>query len=241
MIRVTGLLSVLFLLGSCSGMPVKPIYPSGFLSNYTGFKENPKVNNAYYRKSDSFSIENFNDYTQLALAPVEVILAPGETLQISDRQSQKALTDYFSQQIEQKIAGRYQLVPVGTPNSLLIRIALTDIREQEIGMQLRDLIPTPVSVARTVAEKAYELSLAKKAVIAAASLEAEAVDTNTGESLVAVIVQRDSGQVYVDDKENNIDAVKQVIDVWVDRLTVALRTGVYQVDNEDDGLGLNIL
>lgn len=218
-------------------MPSKPLYQSGFLEDYSGFEANPYVDDGYYRKSANFKLQDFEGYNKLALAPVEILLAPGQSLQISDPQRQRALTDYFSEQIQRQVQGRYQMVPVGTADALLVRIALTDIREKEVGVKLRDFIPSPVSVARTVAEKAYELSMAKKAVVAAAALEAEVIDSNSGEALVAVIVQRDSGEVYVDDEADNIDAVKSVIDVWVERMAQTLRSGIYQPEDE----GLNLL
>ena len=46
-----------------------------------------------------------------------------------------------------------EFVAPNTPNSLTIDIAFTNIQEEEIGLNLRDLIP--IRIARTVTENTY--------------------------------------------------------------------------------------
>ena len=52
--------------------------------------------------------------------------------QIKDIKKQQALTNYFEQQIKSKISDSYQFVPPGTKNSLLIRLAFTNMEEKTI-------------------------------------------------------------------------------------------------------------
>ena len=77
-------------------------------------------------------------------------------------------------------------------------------------------------MAKMAGEQVYLMATAQKAVIGAASLEVEFVDTNSNRGIVAVIVNNKTSEVNVSDDETNIESVKLVIDDWVERLAKAL-------------------
>ena len=209
-------------LAGCANRLQLPEYKSGFLKDYHLFRPNPRADNSWVRTKRGFKLEELPSYEKIALAPIEVWLNPEEKMEITDKDKQKALTDYFEQQIKANVGDKFEFVAPGTPDSLLVRMALTDIRETEPGLKLRDALP--IAMARNAVQASYRLVAGKKAVIGAASLEVEFVDTNSQKGLVAVIVSNDSGEVNVDDMEDNIDSVKMVVDDWVKRLVKALTT-----------------
>ncbi len=213
-------LLAIILISGCSNRLQRPEYKSDFLKDYRLFKPHPEVENSWIRLRPAFRKHPFSQYTKIALNPIEIWLNPNESANIVDKDKQKKLTDYFEQQIKKQVSDRLEFVEPGTPNSLLIRIALTNIKESEPELSPLDLIP--LRAVMTAGKEIYLLASAQKTVIGAATLEVEFVDTNSDKGLLAVIVSRDSGEVNVSDDEANIDSVKLVIDEWVKRLAQAL-------------------
>ncbi len=191
-----------------------------FLKDYRLFKPDPEAENSWIRLRPAFHKHPFSQYTKIALNPIEIWLNPNEPANIVDKDKQKKLTSYFEQQIKKQVSNRLEFVEPGTPDSLLIRIALTNIEESEPELSPLDLISLRAVMA--AGKELYLLASAQKNVIGAATLEVEFVDTNSGKGLLAVIVSRDSGEVNVSDDDSNIDSVKLVIDEWVKRLAQAL-------------------
>jgi hypothetical protein len=213
-------LLALIIISGCSNRLQRPDYKSDFLKDYRLFKPNPQVESSWIRPRPAYRKQQFSQYKKIALNPVEIWLNPNEAVNIVDKEKQKQLTDYFELQIKKQVGDRFEFVEPGTADSLLIRMALTNIKELEPEMSPLDLIPFRLVMA--AGKEVYLLASAQKAVIGAATLEVEFVDTNSGKGLVAVIVSNDSGEVNVSDDETNVESVKLVIDQWVERLAQAL-------------------
>jgi len=210
----------LLLISACSNRLQVPDSKSGFLNDYHLFKPNPDNENSWVRVKRGFKVADFANYQSIALAPIEVWLTPDKPYQIKDKEKQERLTAYFEQQIKAKVGDNYQFVKPGTPGSLLIRMAITNISEKAPELEALDILP--FRIVMNAGESAYRLATAQKAVIGSASLEAEFVDTDSQKGLVAVIVNNNSGEINVDDKVNNIDSIKAVVDDWVNKLANAL-------------------
>jgi len=217
---------------ACSSTEKTPKYKSGFLNDYANFKVNPNEDNSFYKKNSNFNVSDFSGYKKIAIAPIEVWLPKTDTdtaqaLTISDKSKQKALTDYFQMQLKRHVTHDIEFVPIDTSGSLTIAIALTNIQEEEQNIALKDLIPMPIRIARTITKNTYLLAAAKKAVIGSASMEVKFIDTNTKHTLISAIVERETDEMYVDDKIQNIDSLKSVIKVWAQRLSNTINTGKY--------------
>lgn len=208
------------LITGCSNRFSQPEYKSGFLKDYRFFKKNPNTDNSWIRTKPGFRLIKLKQYKKIALNPIEIWLDPNEKANIIDPVKQAKLTAYFEQQIKNKVSDKYEFVTPGTADSLLIKIALTNIKELE--PELSPLDALPFRIAMMAGEKMYLLATAQKAVIGAASLEVEFVDTNSNRGIVAVIVNNQTDEVNVSDDDINVESVKLVIDDWVERLAQAL-------------------
>jgi len=215
------LLMTIVLLSGCSNRLQVPDSKSGFLNNYHLFKPNPRMDNSWVRTKKNVTIETLKSYKSIAIAPIELWLAPRKPTQITDKNKQKALNAYFEQLIKDKLADSYKIVPQGTKDSLLIRLALTNIEEKSPEFEVLDILPFRIAI--NAGEGAYRLATDQKAVIGEAGLEAEFVDTNTGDGLVAIIMNSKTDEMNVDDKASNIDSLKAIIDGWVAQLANALQ------------------
>ena len=211
---------LIVLVAGCAGRLKQPEFRSGFLSDYRFLKPNPRKEDSWIRVARGFQEDDLQNYKKIAIAPIEIWLDPNKAANIVDKEKQHKLTRYFEQQIKQKAADKYEFVEPGTKDSLTIRIALTNIQELEPELSPLDILP--FRIVMKVGKEVYLLAAAKKAVIGAASLEAELVDTNTGKGLVAIIVNSKTGEVDVPDDEANVESVKLVVDQWVESLAQAL-------------------
>jgi len=217
------LLSIIFtslLLSGCSNRLAQPKFKSGFLKDYRFFKKNPNTDNSWIRTKPGFRLTKLSRYKKIALNPIEIWLDPTEKANIIDPKKQAKLTAYFEQQIKNKVGDRFEFVEPGSKDSLLIKMALTNI--EELDPELSPLDVLPFRIVMMAGEQAYLLATAQKAVIGAASLEIEFVDTNSNRGIVAVIVSNKTTEVNVSDNDSNIESVKLVIDDWVERLATAL-------------------
>jgi len=217
------LLPIIFIsliLSGCANQLEQPKFKSGFLKDYRFFKAAPNTDNAWIRTRPGFQVIELKQYKKIALNPIEIWLDPKEKANIIDPLKQAKLTAYFEQQIKNKVGAHFEFVKPGTKNSLLIKIALTHIKELEPEFILLDVLP--FRMVKMVGEQAYLLATAQKAVIGAASLEVEFVDTNSNQGIVAVIVNHKTNEVNVSDDDINIESVKLVVDTWVERLAQTL-------------------
>lgn len=207
-------------LSGCANRLEQPEFKSGFLKDYRFFKKNPKKDNSWIRTKPGFQLSDLKQYKRVALNPIEIWLDPTKKAHIISPAKQAELTAYFAQQIQRKVGEHYEFVKPGTKDSLLIKIALTNI--EELTPELSPLDALPFRIAKMAGEQVYLLAMAKKAVIGSASLEVEFVDTNSHRGLAAVIVSHKTDKVNVTDNETNIESIKLVVDEWVERLAQAL-------------------
>jgi len=214
------LLMTIALLFGCSNRLQVPDSTSGFLSEYHLFKPNPRMDNSWVRVQPNVTLKTLQNYKSIAIAPVELWLDPNKATHITDKSKQYALNAYFEQLIKAKIGNNYQIVPQGTKNSLLIRLALTNLEEKSPEFEVLDILP--FRIVLNAGEGAYRLATDQKAVIGEAGLEAEFVDTNTGEGLVGIIMNSQSDEMNVNDQARNIDSIKAILDAWVEQLASAL-------------------
>ena len=219
--RLTIIALMAITLVGCANRLQVPENKSGFLSDYHLFRPNPQQEDSWIRTKNDFSLDKLQSYDKIALAPIEIWMKNDSPLQIDDKEKQQQLTSYFEQQIRSQVDKKYHFVPPGTPDSLLVRIALTNIEELDPEILLRDFLP--IAMARNVTQSAYRMAVAKKAVIGAASLEAEFVDTNTNKGLLAVIVNSETDEMNVADEPDNIESIKVIVESWVERLAAALK------------------
>jgi len=214
------LLATFALLVGCSNRLQVPESKSGFLKDYHLFKPNPRMDNSWVRSKGNVNLKTLQNYKKIAIAPIELWLESNMPTHIKDKNKQKSLNAYFEQLIKAKISDVYQIVSPGTKDSLLIRLALTNLEENSPEFEVLDLLP--FRIVMNAGEGAYRLATDQKAVIGKAGLEAEFVDTNSDEGLIAIIINSKSDEMNVDDNPNNIDSIKAIINAWVSQLAIAL-------------------
>ena len=171
---------------------------SGFLGDYSRLKKSRKLEGAMSYESPSKSLK---EYDKFIIDPVVVHFAPNAKGIGVDPFKVQQVAAYFHRELWQALSIRYQVVNTPGPGVLRLRAAITDIKTT---VPLMNIHP---------ATKLLGLGLG------GASMEWEAVDSQTGERVLAVVDVRrgafnplPSGAGF-----DEVGHAKEVMRYWVKR------------------------
>jgi hypothetical protein len=170
--------------------------PSGFLDDYSKLKPNPVVEDALYYQDPSRSLR---EYDKFMLDPVIVHFAPNAKGTAVDPAKLKTLTDYCRDEAVKALSERYRVVDAPGPGVLRPRAALTDIKKTMPAMNIH-----PATKLSGVG-------------LGGASMEAEALDSQTGERVFAVVDTRQGDRLAIAAGLDPLGHAKQVIRHWIER------------------------
>lgn len=151
-----------FLLGCAA--PVKEGERTGFISDYSKLGE--RDGNGYSHVSDDIV-----GYTKFCIDPVQMLYQPEEGDQTFSTEQLEELSAYFKEQLEEALTRNegYELVSEPGPGVARVRAAITEV-DDTIGV-LNILLYTRITGAG----------------LGGAAMEAEIVDSVTGEQLAALV------------------------------------------------------
>jgi len=174
------------LLCGCSSKPA--VTQSGFLSDYSRLET---VNSSRMR----YEAPNAHEYRRFIIEPVQSLVLPENF----SRDDQQEATRYFRERIVDAVQDSgYEVVSTSGAGVARVRIALTDIAKS------------------TWWQKIHPGGRAMGAGTGGAAMEAEVLDSVTGEQIGAVI-QADPGNQLNLTSFSTLDDVKSAIDKWAER------------------------
>ena len=142
---------------------------SGFLGDYSKLKRSRQLKGAMSYENPSKSLK---EYDKFIIDPVVVHFAPNAKGIGVDPLKVQQVADYFHRELWLALSMRYEVVNTPGPGVLRLRMAITDIKTT---VPLMNIHP---------ATKLLGLGLG------GASMEGEAVDSQTGERVLAVVDSR---------------------------------------------------
>lgn len=202
MLRHTTLAVVLgslvsLVLGSLIGcQPKEKTAYSGFLRDYSTMMPSPIVEGAVY---DENPVKRLDQYDKFMIDPVVVHFAPNAQGTALDPAKLTRLTDYFRDEAIKALSKRYTVVKTPGPGVLRIRAAITDIQPTKPLMNI------------------HPASKLMGAGLGGASMEAEAIDSQTKERVFAVVDTRQGDKVSVVAGLDELGHAKQVMNYWIGR------------------------
>jgi hypothetical protein len=154
------------LLCACAAKKVE-LTKSGFLNNYDQLQQDERVEGMMIYRNEAVDIAG--RYAKVMIAPVVIQLDPGQKdAKLSEEDKQK-LGDYFHEQLAAKLGNDYEITEERGEDVMLLRAAITDILANKVYLNLH-----------------WSTTLVG-AGIGGASIEAELVDSMTGERILAFI------------------------------------------------------
>ncbi len=164
MILRAAALCLVVVLAGCVSHTQPP--PSGFLHSYEGFVPAPFGEGIYFRNHPKISL---GDYKKFLIDPVVIAYHVGAYDDEVPEERIDQIADEFRRQAIKAIADKYEVVDSAGPGVLRIRSALTD------------LVPSKPLL------NAYWLTKMTGLGLGGAAMEAEFIDSVSGEVIVAVI------------------------------------------------------
>ena len=182
----------------------KELKTSGFLEDYSGFTESEETKGLHVKRNPDRSV---GEYSQFMIDPITVYFAPRKGLSkinpkrmgINPKRLAE-LTTFFEEEIARALNENYTVVDEPGEGVLRLRIAVTDIKA---NMPILNI---------------HMYSSTTGIGLGSASMEGEAIDSVTGEEILAVIDFR-KGKVMPKLKDEEVDDIaKEAMDNKLDSL-----------------------
>jgi hypothetical protein len=204
----------LLLAGCATTVQTRHVRPSGFLSDYSQLR--PGTGDEAQLVWISRTAD-FGAYRSVLVDPI-TIRCPRETMQDVPAEEMQNLANELHQTITQALQEDYALVDHAGPQTMRLRVAITDV---DPSRPAADLVSTVVPFARAVSA-ARRLATGTSSFVGQAAVEAEMVDSVSGERLMAAVDERAGGKVLRGSLREWSD-VEESFDFWANRLRDRLR------------------
>jgi hypothetical protein len=189
---------------------------SGYLSDYSKLKENPKYETtvSYVRDDPD---KNIHRYVAVIVDPVQVYLATNADPKSLPDNGRKALAEYFQSAIINAVDDAFPVVQ--TPGPLVLRL-----RSALIG----------VDVGGPTDDKTFDHAIN----IGKVGVEFELVDSETGEQIAAAVDRQNLGDGAMVSSasfshEEKFRAATKAFDGWASRLRTFLNSAEEELSPED--------
>ncbi len=169
---------------------------SGFLIDYSEFKPSSEIRGALVYEHPAVTLKDFN---KIIVEPIAVHFAPSAEGVTIDPAKLNELAQYLHSQAVKALNEKYQVVNNSGPGVLRIRTAITGI---ERSIPILNIHP---------GTKLLGIGLG------GASMEAEAVDSVTGERILAIVDSQHGNRMSLFAGLSEFSHAKQVMDMWVER------------------------
>lgn len=158
--------------------------------------------------------KRLKDYDKFMIDPVIVHFAPNAKGTAIDPAKVKKLADYMTERLRELLSKRYQVVSAPGPGVLRLRIALTDIKKTIPALNIHP---------------GMKLSGVG---VGGASMEAEAVDSQSGERVLAVVDSGEGSFMAIKAGLESLGHAEEVIGAWAERLVNRVDKAHGNVDDE---------
>jgi len=123
----------------------------------------------------------------------------------------------FRDRIVKALGNDYPVVDHPGPHVLRVRAALTDVADEKAHSNANS--PGPLlPLAGDLLLRSTETLVSTNILRGKASLEAELLDSQSGERLVGYIEKRESSTTYVSDDRHNLAPIVEIFDYWAKKL-----------------------
>ena len=174
---------------------------SGFLGDYSKLKRDAFLDNSLAYTDPT---KDLKQYTKFIIEPVVVHFAPDADGIAIDPADLKMLADYWRDETVKALSRHYTVVTEPGPGVLRVRAAITGIKKN-----------VPLASVRSIT-KAPDIGLG------GASMEAEALDAQTGERVAAVVDSRSGATLGITGQRQTYDDAKEIMRLWVERFVARL-------------------
>lgn len=227
------LAAVAWLLSACASAPTSE---SGFIEDQLDLRPVKDVENAYVWVSPSLTAADVERYHKLMLDPIAVWYSPRSPYQGIHPEELKLLTDYLHRALVVELSDRLSLTDRPGEDVLRLRVAITDLMREP---PTEILIQRPGGLALSGIRAQYgptviseEELLDTNSFFLGASVEAELLDSTTGERLGAFVEARAAQQGDTGGKPVTWGRVREVLDEWAQAIRRQLDLEIKRLETQ---------
>lgn len=193
---------------------------TGFLGDYSELAPSSS-----YPNTDVFISPDFNRDLLAKINKVHIqdfhLLLPKQSASLIGSSQLQDVVVYFSETLKNRLADDYQIVDGAATDVLSIRGALTNININEPEMSITDVLPFRVVI--NAGNAAYLEATGQQDLITQVGLEAEFTMGELNRRVFAMSAIKKLDTTVDEGAEGNVQAVKQVIDTWINNFVSALK------------------
>jgi len=151
---------------------------SGFFGGEVDFEKHPRRSNVYrYIKKDM----DFGNYDQVKIAPVEIWLHPDSSYRGVQANTIKAISDQLRHIVIDALQEDYPVVNQAGKKTIGVRLAVTGVKLHKKKRSFISYMPIGMAMA------AIQDDMLSRTTLSDAVIEAELIDSQTGERIAALV------------------------------------------------------
>ena len=202
--------AILGLAGCTSTNDVGGVVPSGFLGDYSGFREGLKDEAQLIYVDPQV---DFRNYRRVILEPISFWFTPDGNLANVPREDRDALAQRLAGAIWVELQKDYSFTEDPGPDVMRLRLAITEA----VGSRVAGGVVTSTTPAGPADSGDRELTAGTHSYVRKAAIEAELVDSVTGRRLAAAVDAR-GGRKTTSGSTPTWSDVETAYDHWAQRL-----------------------
>ena len=191
---------------------------SGFLEDYSGFEESPKVAGAWRYVKPGATISDLKNYNKIMLEPIQVWVHDSAHFKGVDPDQLDAMTDYFHDAVVEAMAPDYPVV--GNPGDDVLRVSMAITGVIPVKPKRNPLGYVPIAFVLSTAKEAVDSAGGKESIELEASMEAAFFDSTSGERMFAVVDSHRGDDMMVEKDQDHLgwEGTKAALDFWAAEL-----------------------
>lgn len=202
--------------GCASTYQARKVEPSGFLGDYSQFREGGKDEAKLVYVNPK---ADFKAYDKILLEPVRIYAAKDSSLGKLPKEDLQRLVNYLDATLRENLKGSYAFVKEPGPGVMRMRVAITNAKGARVVM---DTFSTLMPIGLALSE-VKNLATGSHTAVGSVSIECEALDGATGERLFGAVDARVGRKVTGKlDKFSKWRTANDAFDYWAERLKARL-------------------
>lgn len=209
-----GILASLALNGCSTTRQTRGAEQTGFLRDYSQL-EKGKGKQAQWIYIDSEA--DFESYDKVLLEPVTIWFAPDSDLYKIPQEDLERLATYLHAALIKQLEQDYTIVNQAGPGVMRVRAAITEATGSRVVLGVISSTIPQLRMLGSIIQLGADTSL----LVGSATVEAEILDSLSGERLIAAVDER-SGTHVLKGSTKTWNDVEESYDYWANRLRVRL-------------------
>ena len=187
---------------------------SGFLGNYSDFRESKRVEDAWIYFKPDFTVDDLKHYDKLIIDPVQIMVHKKAETKTITQETRERIAGYFRDAIRKAMEPDYKIVDAPGMDVIRVRAAITNLVPRDVDHAAYEYLP--IMLAFRAGKAAHRTATDQQEITVEATLEMEFDDSVSGERLMAIVDGHRGARVTLKEGEPDIDwqHVSAALDYW---------------------------